>query len=252
MPIFSPTSTALATRKRYEPIPGEPGVWSTSYIGSRPSDKTAPAAAEGELCPVAYLVESDAETLIKPHFHMADQFQLVVNGGGTFGPETLSAPSFHYSSAYTTYGPIRAFDEGLGYLTLRNGWDAGARWMPEHRDLWRAAKRPRHEVVAHPVATSGIPLAQLRASEQYAMLESDNGLAGVLYRLPPGGSAVGPVPALGRGQYWVVMEGSVEHGGEVLELNSCIWVNPDESAYAPVAGAGGAEVIMLQFPKHAD
>ncbi len=249
MPIFAPTSEALATRKRYHPVPTEPGVWSTSYIGPRPSDGEAGRVPEGELCPVAYLVEFDADTLIKPHFHQADQFQLVVSGSGTFGPQPLSAVSFHYSSAYTVYGPIRAEQQGLGYFTLRNGWDSGARWMPGQRDLWRSASRPRREVLAESMAIDSAPAAELREPVVRDMLQQPDGLAGRLYRIPPGHGVTGPAPGDGRGQFWVVTGGAIEDGGKQLGPLSCVWVAPHEAAYSPRAAAAGADLIMVQFPK---
>jgi len=251
MTIQCSTAEAWKTRVRYIPIPGEPGVWSTSYIGAVVSHGKPEQVDEGDMYPVAYLVEFDPDTLIRPHFHVADQFQLVVSGSGTFGNKKLDSVSFHYSSAYTTYGPICAKEDGLSYFTLRNGWDAGASWMPEERERQRAAKRPRREVVAEAVSQiAEAELAKLSQTECIEMLSETDGLGGWIWRLPPGGRAKGPAPDTGRGQYWVVLGGALASPGGALERWSCTWVSPDDAPFEANAAESGLELILLQFPRH--
>ena len=44
-----------------------------------------------ECFPMAFLVEKDSGAIVKPHFHQADQYQVVVQGGGK-SAATLAQP----------------------------------------------------------------------------------------------------------------------------------------------------------------
>ena len=57
------------------------------------------------------------------------------------------------------------------------------------------------------------------------------------------------IPRRGRGQYWVVIDGSLEYDGEALAKMSCAFVYPGDPAFRSVAGADGAEVVAMQFPR---
>ena len=67
--------------------------WNTPFIGKN-RNTIAPGEvppADGVLYPVAFLVEKDAGAVVKPHFHSADQYQVVVQGGGSVtGPDPVS------------------------------------------------------------------------------------------------------------------------------------------------------------------
>src|SRR5262245_18405605 len=71
--------------------------------------------------PQGFLVDvHQPDYVIKPHFHLVDQFQVIVSGGGTFGRHhPITAGSLHYADAYTPYGPIVAGEKGLAFFTLR-------------------------------------------------------------------------------------------------------------------------------------
>src|ERR1700722_3533363 len=250
MPVQRATAEVRETRSYYIPIPGEPGVWHTGYIGANAATGDSPSVSEDDLYPMAYLVEFEADTLIKPHFHVADQFQLVVTGGGGFGGISLWDLSFHYSSAYTAYGPIRAKENGLGYFTLRNGWDPGALWMPQWREKLRGANRPHREVVSPSIDRfDDHDLNTLSKEQRVTMISEPDGLGGWTYRIPANASLLGPNPQEGRGQFWVVLGGSLVGKAGDLERFSCTWISPEEGSFDAKAGPPGAEVILLQFPK---
>ena len=98
----------------------------------------------------------------------------------------------HYTDAYSAYGPIVAADEGVSWFTLRNAWDPGARYMPDHRRQLREA-RARHR---HREATCGplpplteLELAGLDAPAGSAVIaETADGLGTWRYTLPADGS----------------------------------------------------------------
>jgi hypothetical protein len=59
----------------------------------------------------------------------------------------------------------------------------------------------------------------------------------------------GPDPSEGRGQHWVVVGGTLDQGGELLEPFSCGFLDRAEQAYTAKAGPDGLEILALQYPK---
>jgi hypothetical protein len=128
--------------------------WHTTFIGENRNtlraSETPPEA--GVLYPMAFLVEKDPRAVVKPHFHQADQYQVVVQGGGRLGHHDVGTVAVHYTDAWSAYGPIVAADEGIAWFTLRNAWDSGARYMPgaaiscarRDRTIFSTARRRRH------------------------------------------------------------------------------------------------------------
>jgi len=128
---------ARSTRRRQTPT-----GWNTAYIGANrytlPPDEKPPA--EDAPHPVAFLVEKGPGAVTRPHFHQADQFQVVVAGRGMLGDHDFSDGAVHYADAYSAYGPIVAGKSGIWWFTLRNRWDPGARYMPAEREALNAAR----------------------------------------------------------------------------------------------------------------
>ncbi len=232
--------------------------WHTTFIG-----KNRNTLKEGEtppdaniVYPMAFLVEKDAAAIVKPHFHAADQYQVIVQGGGRLGVHDVGTVSVHYTDSYSAYGPIVAADEGISWFTLRNAWDSGAQYMPAQRQQLREA-RARFQ---HREATCG-PLAPLTDAELAALTdvtgnavieETKDGLGTWRYTVNPGGAARGPDPSTGGGQFWLVSAGTAHvPGGALLPVNSCVFVAPDDAAMRMFAGPVGADLLCLQFPKRA-
>jgi hypothetical protein len=235
-----------------------PNGWHTTFIGKNRNtlkENEAAPAAEG-LYPMAFLVEKEAAAIVHPHFHQADQYQVVVQGSGKLGLHDIASVAVHYTDAYSAYGPIVAAEEGVSWFTLRNAWDPGARYMPEHRRQLREA-RARYQ---HREATCGpLPpltnqeLASLTTATGGAVIaETADGLGTWRYTVPANGSVTGPEPATGGGQFWLVSAGSASIlGGALLPVQSCIFVAPEDQAASLLAGPGGADLICMQFPKRA-
>jgi hypothetical protein len=232
--------------------------WHTTYIGkNRNTLKEGEAPpADDVIYPMAFLVEKDAAAVVKPHFHSADQYQIVVQGGGRLGIHDIGSIAVHYTDAYSAYGPIIAADEGVSWFTLRNTWDSGARYMPAARQQLREA-RARHQ---HREATCG-PLPPLSGAELAALTgvtgtevieTTKDGLGTWRYTVPAGGFVTGPDPTTGGGQFWLVAAGSAAViGGALLPVQSCIFVGPDDAAAVVAAGPSGADLVCMQFPKRA-
>ena len=232
--------------------------WHTTFIG-----KNRNTLKEGEtppdaniVYPMAFLVEKDADAIVRPHFHAADQYQVIVQGGGRLGTHDVGTVSVHYTDAYSAYGPIVAAGEGISWFTLRNAWDPGARYMPAERAQLREA-RARFQ---HREATCG-PLAPLTEAELAALAdvtgsavieETKDGLGTWRYTVKSGGVARGPDPSTGGGQFWLVSSGTAHvPGGALLPPNSCVFVAPDDAALQMFAGPSGADLLCMQFPKRA-
>jgi hypothetical protein len=252
--ILTADSTVAAQANRRRTGNG----WHTTYIGkNRNTLQQGEAPPDASIIyPMAFLVEKDAAAITRPHFHAADQYQVIVQGGGRLGIHDVATVSVHYTDAYSAYGPIVAAGEGISWFTLRNAWDPGARYMPAERAQLREA-RARFQ---HREATCG-PLAPLTEAELAALTdvsgsavieEAKDGLGTWRYTVQPGGVAAGPDPATGGGQFWLVSSGTAHvPGGALLPANSCVFVAPDDAALEMFAGPAGADLLCMQFPKHA-
>lgn len=229
--------------------------WHTTYIGqNRNTLKEGDATpADDVIYPMAFLVEKDAGAIVKPHFHQADQYQVIVQGGGKMGVHDVDRVSVHYTDRYSAYGPIVAAGEGVSWFTLRNAWDPGARYMPAYRQQLRDA-RARWQ---HREATCG-PLPPLSTGDMSALTHvtrtaviepAKDGLGTWRYSAKAGQEIVGPDPASGGGQYWLVIAGSARVGeGSLLSIHSCIFVGPEDEALHVTAGPSGTDLLCLQFP----
>jgi hypothetical protein len=230
--------------------------WHTTFIGeNRNTLKQGQAAPEPRvLYPMAFLVEKDPHAVVKPHFHQADQYQVVVQGGGRLGTHHVGSVAVHYTDSWSAYGPIVAGDEGIAWFTLRNTWDAGARYMPGAREELRAARLQNHDhrEATSPPAPVASPGELVRVAEPRCTTVIEPGADGMAtwrYRLPPGARLSGPDPGTGSGQFWIVLSGSASAGGAAfLPPNSCVFVSPGDAALTVMAGNGGAEALCLQFP----
>lgn len=239
------------TQRRHRDAAGR--VYETNYMGmgAERYDLTEMPSPD-ELYPMAYLVERDPNTTNKPHFHVTDQFQLVVGGDAMVGPHKVEGVSIHFSAPYSPYGPIVSGENGVQYLTLRNAFDPGSKPMPASREELRGRKQFFQESVAGPFApVSEKDLAALNEiSCEEVIGRDDRGLGGWLYKLPPNQSTRGPEPSAGGGQFWVVLAGGLDQGDGKAPMPrlSCVFLSPDEAAYSAKAGPKGLEVLLLQFP----
>lgn len=199
--------------------------------------------------PQGFLVQQPPGSVTPPHFHEVNQFQVFVGGDGRLGKNDAGPLTVQYAGGHTPYGPIEAGEKGVLYFTLRAAWDPGAKYMPKSRDRLRRGRQ--RQVMARPVTPYEAAALQVVAAPEVLPLidrEAD-GMAAWLLRLGPGMSARIPDPSDGGGQYHVVVGGSlVREEGEAMPELSCLFATPDEPAYEARAGAGGLELLVLQFP----
>jgi hypothetical protein len=231
MPVIATADRARLTRRRANS--NGTGFWLTSYIGAnRYTPDAAAPPKPGKLYPMAFLVEQDAGAVVGAHYHQADQFQVIVAGSGRLGRHDVAAGAVHFAGAWSAYGPLAAGSEGLQYFTLRNGWDPGARYMafPDNRSALRARPRRHREAIGMSAAAAdGLCVKQFVLSSRQTVTGLD--------------------PASGAGQFWVVLSGDLVSDDASAPQNSCLFISPDEPPFRAVAGADGATLLLLQFPR---
>lgn len=207
------------------------------------------ATADAPDQPVAFLVDKKPGSVIAPHFHEVNQFQVIVGGYGKLGKQDVKPFTLHYTNGFTGYGPITAEDEGISFFTLRNRLDpGGARFFPEGRSFMKPARK-RHRVSAHLVLSDDEALKS-RTSEvlETAIELEPDGLAAWFLRAVPGVKTQAPSPADGGGQYLIVARGTLLYDGAAFPELSCVYVPADSESMPLEAGAQGLEVLIAQFP----
>ena len=230
MPTLATVPSGFATAPR-DLDSGPPG----KVFTYRRRDYLVSPPGAGE--PQAFLVEMpEPGAVIPPHFHVEDEFQVIVAGGGRLGKHALDGVLVHFAEAYTPYGPIRVGPDGLAFFTLRAKADPGALYMPESRA--RLARKARRNVAASvPAEGPGATLWPVH----------DDGLGAWVVRAGPGEAVTSP-PGDG-GRYYLVVAGAAAEGETALPLWSCAWRAPGAPHPALVAGPDGARVVVVQFPE---
>jgi len=244
MPVIATADDARVNRRRGSAADGVT-FWHTLYIGTTRYNMApgTPDPNMDALFPMAFLVEQDPGSTASAHYHQQNQFQVIVGGHGIMGTHEARPVTVHFAGAHTAYGPIRASnDEGVHYFTLRNGFDPGARFMtmPENRAALRTVPGRRHrESVTSPLG-----------QETGAIIGPEpDGMGAWRYRVAAGERLIGPDPAWGRGQYWVVIEGAMTRDGRNIPPLSCVFVYPEDPPFNAFAGEDGVDVIAMQFPR---
>lgn len=203
--------------------------------------------AEHRPSPQAFLVEQAPDSVILPHFHLEDEFQVVVRGDGSFGRHPVRAFIVHYAGAHTGYGPITAGRDGLWYFTLRQTMDVGAQFLPEARDrMQRVAKR---HLLGAPVEASDVGALGARSapSTETVIDQQADGIAAWMLRVPPASALKAPAHS-GSGRFYLVISGAIRTNGTLLPALASVFASPEEAALEVEAGPQGAEVLVLQFP----
>ena len=206
------------------------------------------ATVDAPHSPSAYLNQGEPGRVTGAHFHVADQFQIVVAGKGKFGRHQVSPYYVHYSRAYTPYGPLQVDKEtGWAFITLRSRYDPGQqllskaadklKQMPD-RQPWQVSKQ-----VTFPIQSSGIKLNDI------AEIKGDPGLFAHTLTMAPHTQTIAPDPSGGDGQFIVVVKGSLLHDDRERKAMTIAFVRPEESAFQICAGAEGLEAFILNLPQ---
>lgn len=229
--VRTATPAAAAINRRHLVLANGTGYWKSEFIAS------APGAPPG---PQAFLVEQDPDTVILPHFHQQDQFQVVVAGEGTLGRHAVRPVSVHYAGKHTGYGPITAGSQGLWYFSLRPVTDVGAQFLPEARPPREAPKR---HLMGKTLEPSSARVERLAVAE--ALPPQPDGIGAWMLRIPPGATAEAPQHP-GGARFHIVVSGELCLGEERLPRLSTVF--SDEKNLPLTASDGGVEVLILQYP----
>ncbi len=221
--------------------------WRTDFLG-KPGNRGGILEE-----PQAFLVEMHANETILPHFHEVDQFQIFVAGGGGLGRQAAGLLAVHYADHHTGYGPINAGPHGYSYFTLRARSDPGAHYL--HKPGYRDALKPspkRHGVAADiTLSTEPVLMGRKELTVEKLMPEFDgsDGLGASLLRMGPGMAHTGPDPRATGGQYYLVVNGSLELKTGSFSAWSTVFVPATDAPLAFTAGPKGMEALLLQFAK---
>src|SRR5688500_12052925 len=84
--IRSATLEGEQANRRHLTLTNGTGYWRSDLILSSESDSPAPQA---------FLIQQDPNTVIRPHFHVQDQFQVVAEGSGMLGRHAVAPIHVH-------------------------------------------------------------------------------------------------------------------------------------------------------------
>ena len=219
------------------------GILQTPFFGSRKTPDL----------PQAKLSQYDPGRYDGPHFHIVDQFQIVVRGKGKLGRHDLTPYGVHFSRAFTPYGPLLSdADAGFSLFVLRRRADPGSQRLPKERDRLKQVADRRPWQITRSVTFSDPPSQSGTASivlQPISGLTDDRGLAGYTLSMRPHAQTYAPDPAAGDGQYLVVLEGSLLHDNKNYVAPALIFVWPYEDALQIHAGPTGLQALVLNFPR---
>ena len=200
--------------------------------------------------PHAAMLEFSPGRTSQPHFHPVDQFQVLISGKGRMGRHDMGTYCVHFSRAYTPYGPFVS-DEVVGLVcfnlhALVNQNYRAFHLPQEAGRLKQVPNRQPWQITSH--ANFPGELLQDVVLQDIPGIQDENGLAGHTLSMRPNVQSYSPGCANGAGQYLIVVEGSIVHGGKELNAPALVFVYPEEAAYQVQAGGGGAKALVLNFP----
>ena len=206
---------------------------------------------DSEYSPQSYLIQQLPGVINPLHFHQQNQFQVFIEGSGSFGKHAVEPYIVHYAGAFTGYGPIVAGATGLHYLTLRSSRDPGAKFLPAQMDEFR--KGPKHHYTTPSMKPMELAdLNQLKDTNfRWEHLDLPSGLGVGELQLAPDHAYDLKVPNNSSGIFVVVMQGSLIENTHTLSKNENMYISQQIETYTIQAMQGGAHLLVLQMPmKH--
>jgi hypothetical protein len=220
------------------------------YVGAAPSKGEYVEGNElndnGQ--PQGFLVIQPPGAVTPAHFHEPNQFQVFVEGDGRIGAHPVTPLTVQYANGHTPYGPIVASDSGIRYFTLRQRWDAGAKYLPGARAM--LVKGNQRARIKGGLTVGSAYERQIRPApvvETVFETEAD-GMAGWLYRLGPDQACTLPEPADGGGQYLLVLGGEMLVDRQEYSRHAVAFIARDETAARVTASKSGVDLLVVQFP----
>lgn len=193
--------------------------------------------------PTVFLAEQPPHSIVEPHFHRENQFQLFVEGDGNIGPHAIGPYCIHYAGAYTGYGPLNAHAGGLKYFTIRARYDTGLTPIAQARATM--PRGPKRHATSGLIDVQDVPGGSDAPDQD--IFPPDRGMAAWVSVLPAGSPYKVRDIRGSEGCFVFVLGGSAASGGDMLERWEHIFHAPGE-AVDLVAGPGGATVVSLAMP----
>jgi rubredoxin len=204
--------------------------------------------------PVAQLSEGDAGRVINPHFHLNDQWQVIVDGGGAFGRHEVAPYAVHFTRAFTPYGPTVANSKtGISSLTLFARFEVGAQYLPESleklkqvpdRRPWQITRQVTFPFQEGIVISPGTVLLQ-----EVPDVKDDQGLAAYSLTMAPNTTTAAPDPSCGDGQYLIVVKGGLWHENKMHKALTLVFTKSTEDAFNLHAGEESLAAIIVNYPQ---
>jgi hypothetical protein len=193
--------------------------------------------------PQAFTSTTPEHFVFPPHYHLADQCQVFIDGSAKMPAHDVVPVTLHYADAYTPYGPIEVGKGGLTYFNFRSRADVGAQYMPESRK--QIAIKGGREIAVSCRLGLGVEVETLRL-ETLIDLQEDN-LAAYEMIAAPGVQLIDSIAA-GSGRFLLVLDGELELAGKTLSKHSVAYAAAGDRFGRRVAGPAGAHVVEIQFP----
>ena len=183
---------------------------------------------------------------VEPHFHLAAQFQLLLEGSMTFPTFRLDAPAVHYTEHNVPYGPF-VVSGGHDMLVLHT--KPGGVVMMRDKERRRQANTRGRELscCAHEVEWE--PLPGHEGARRKVLIPATKGPSAEIVECPPEMSFV--APASEYGHYEVVYKGSILVDGKCLGPKDLRFVAAGEQSAPLVCGPEGATLIVLTYDRDA-
>jgi hypothetical protein len=226
-------------KRTTNPKPGTPVRTITTFFRATHEDPDIPSA---------YIARFDPGEMSAAHYHVVDQFQVIIDGKGLFGRHQVSAYAVHFSRAHTAYGPLHADPQtGWAFMTLRTRFDPGAQQFPAARDkLKQIANRNPWQVMRMPTFAAPGTGVHINALED---IRDEHGLYAGALSMGPHARFVAPDPSTGDGQFILVLKGGLLHGGREHRAVAIAHIKPEDGVYEICAGDAGLEALVLNFPR---
>ena len=183
---------------------------------------------------------------VEPHFHLAAQFQLLLEGSMTFPTFRLDAPAVHYTEHNVPYGPfITSKDHDMLVLHTKPG---GVIMMRDKEKRRQANTRGRElTCCAHEVEWE--PLPGYEGARRKVLIPANAGPVAEIIECPPHLEFTAPAPVYGR--YEVIHKGSASAAGKQLGPRGLRFIDAGENAAPLICGPDGATVIVLTYDQDA-
>ncbi len=186
---------------------------------------------------------------VEPHFHLAAQFQLLLEGSMQFPLFRLDAPAVHYTEHNVPYGPFKT-SQGHDMLVLHT--KPGGVVMMRNRERRRQANVMGRELsrCAHEVDWEPLPgYAGYEGARRKILIPENKGPSAEIVECPPNLEFTAAVPTYGR--YEVILNGSAIVNGQTLEPKSLRFVPGGEHSAPLKCGPEGATLMVLTYDQDA-